>query len=57
MGRSEKLKFYDVKARKSFTSSDYKIVKFRTKKGTFEVARAKSPFTGKPCYRILRRLK
>ncbi|MEM4620881.1 MAG: hypothetical protein QW607_11795 [Desulfurococcaceae archaeon] len=57
MGRSEKLKFYDVKTRKSFTTTEYKIVKFETKRGVFEAAKTKSPFTGKPCYRILRRLK
>lgn len=57
MGGNEKLKFYDVKARKSFTSNEYKIVKFETKKGVFEVAKTRSPYTGKPCYRILRRLK
>lgn len=54
---NKKIKFYDVKSRRTFVTSDYKIVKFRTKRGVFEVAKTKSPYTGKPCYRILRRIK
>jgi len=45
------LKFYDVRTKKSFTSSDYKTVK----KGKVLMAVAKNPKTGKECWRILGR--
>ena len=44
----EQLKFYDLKARKAFTSNNYKIV---TKSGR-RFAVAKSP-SGSPSYRII----
>jgi len=46
-----KLKFYDVKAKKSFISDKYKIVR---KKGR-RFAIAKSPYSGIDAYRILGR--
>lgn len=51
-----KLKFYDVKKKRSFTTDKYDVIKWRTKRGTFEVARARSPW-GNTCYRVLRRVK
>jgi len=45
------LKFYDVKAKKSFTTDKYKIV---VKKGR-RFAIAKSPLTGIDAYRIVAR--
>ena len=48
---AEKMKFYDVKARKSFNSNKYKIV--RKGKTTFAVT--KSPYTKIKCYRIIKR--
>ena len=45
------MKFYDVKARKSFNSNKYKIV--RKGKTTFAVT--KSPYTKIKCYRIIKR--
>ena len=48
MAKNEELSFYDVKGKKKFKSSDYKIV---TKKGR-RFAVAKAP-TGIDAYRIL----
>jgi hypothetical protein len=44
----EKLKFYDVKSKKTFMSADYKVL---TKSGR-RFAVAKGP-AGNDCYRIL----
>lgn len=48
----ETLKFYDVKAKKSFTSSNYRIVTKRTKRGTRRFAVAEAP-SGIMAWRIL----
>jgi len=45
----EKLKFYDVKAKKKFFSDSYRIME---KKGR-RFAVAKSPFSGISAYRIM----
>jgi len=45
------MKFYDVKAKRSFNTNKYKIV--RKNKTTFAVT--KSPITGIKCYRIIKR--
>ncbi len=52
----ETLKFYDVKAKKKFTSSDYKIVEKRVRGRKVRFAVAKSP-TGTQSWRILPSLK
>ncbi|MFN3805132.1 MAG: hypothetical protein ACK4SY_08755 [Pyrobaculum sp.] len=48
-----KLQFYDVKAKRKFATSRYKIVKKRTKSGVRTFAVAKSPYTGITAYRIV----
>ena len=55
--KMKRLKFFDVRVRKSFFSSNYKTVP-KVKKGFKTIfAVAESPFTGKPCYRILKGIK
>ena len=49
------LTFYDVKAKKKFTTSDYEIVVKKTKKGKVKMAKAKSPYSNIYAYRILGR--
>jgi len=49
------LTFFDVKARKRFSTSKYKTVKKRVRGSVTTFAVAKSPFTGVKCYRVLRR--
>ena len=51
---AEKLKFYDVKGKKKFTSSNYKKVVKNTKRGKIEFAVAKAP-SGIQAWRILGR--
>ena len=53
MGR--KLTFFDVKTKRKFSTSKYSVVKKRTKRGSVTMAKAKSPYSGITCYRILRR--
>ena len=49
MGCGKALKFYDVKAKKSFTSTSYKIVKRKGRK----FAVAKSPLSDISSWRIM----
>ena len=49
---AEKLKFYDVKAKKKFTSSKYKIVKKQTKRGIVQFAVTDAP-SGIKSWRIV----
>ena len=53
MGR--KLTFFDVKAKKKFSTSRYVKIRRRVRGSTTVFARATSPYTGIKCYRILRR--
>ena len=47
-----KLKFYDLKKKKAFTSTNYKVTSKKTKKGIRYFAITKAP-SGVPSYRIL----
>ena len=47
-----KLKFYDVKGKKGFTSTKYKIVKKQTKRGIVQFAVTKAP-SGIEAWRIV----
>jgi len=49
------LTFFDVKSKKSFKTSKYKIIKKKSRGSTVTMARAKSPYSGKYSYRILYR--
>lgn len=49
----EKLRFFDLKAKKFFETDKYEIVVKETKRGKIKMARAVSPYTGKVYYRIL----
>ena len=48
----EKLKFYDVKAKKGFTSTKYKIVTKKTKRGLVNFAVSDAP-SGIKSWRII----
>lgn len=48
----KKLKFYDLRKRKSFMTNKYKFTSKRTKRGMVYFAVAKSP-SGTPSYRIV----
>ncbi len=49
----EKLKFFDLKAKKYFETDKYEIVEKETKRGKIRIAFAVSPYTGKRFARIL----
>ncbi len=49
----EKIKFFDLVAKKPFETDKYEIIIKETKRGKFKFARAKSPYTGKVFYKIL----
>jgi len=55
MSKRQKLKFYDVKAKKSFSTNRYSVVKRRVRGSTTTFAVAKSPFSGIKCYRVIKR--
>ena len=48
-----KLKFYDVKAKKSFTTDEFRLEVKNTKAGKRKFAIAISPLTGIEAYRIV----
>jgi len=51
---NKSLKFYDVKAKKSFSTTKYSTVTKSNKKGRkIKMAKAKSPLSGNIAYRIL----
>jgi len=50
---AKRLNFYDVKAKKPFTSQTYDIKKRQVKGRTKKFAVAKSPHTGNEAWRIL----
>jgi len=49
----EKLKFFDLKAKKYFETDKYEVVEKETKRGRIRIAFAVSPYTGKKFARIL----
>lgn len=49
----EKLKFYDLTAKKAFETDSYEILEKDTIKGKMKIAIAVSPYTGKKCARPL----
>ncbi|MCE4603959.1 MAG: hypothetical protein F7B20_03215 [Aeropyrum sp.] len=53
MPKKEKIKFFDLVAKKYYESSDYEVEIKETKRGKFKFAKAKSPYTGKVFYRVL----
>ncbi len=50
---AEKIRFFDLKAKKFFETDKYEIIIKETKRGKIKMARAKSPLTGKTYYKIL----
>ncbi len=50
---ADKIKFFDLKAKKFYESDKYEIIVKETKRGKIKMARAKSPYTGKIYYKIL----
>jgi hypothetical protein len=51
----EKLKFFDVKAKRSFETDNYRIEVVQTSRGPMKVAKAVSPYTGITATRFLGR--
>lgn len=50
---ADKLKFFDIVAKKPFETDKYEVVTKETKRGLVEIAFAESPYTGKRIARIL----
>ena len=50
---AEKLKFFDLKAKKYFETDSYEVVVKETKRGKIKIAFAVSPYTSKKFARIL----
>ncbi len=57
MSKKQKLKFYDIKAKKAFETDNYEVVEKQTARGPMMFAVATSPHTGKKVYRLLGRKK
>ncbi len=57
MSKRQKLKFYDIKAKKAFETDSYEVVEKQTARGVMLFAVATSPHTGKKVYRLLGRKK
>jgi len=53
MSKKQKLKFYDIKAKKPFETDNYEVVEKLTARGPMLFAVATSPHTGKKIYRLL----
>lgn len=49
----EKLKFYDLVAKREFETDSYEVIEKETIRGKMKVAIATSPYTGKRCARPL----
>jgi hypothetical protein len=49
----QKLKFYDIKAKKSFETDKYEVVEKQTARGPMMFAVTTSPYTGIKVYRLL----
>jgi len=54
-GKKKVLTFYDVKAKKKFKTSKYKIIRKKVRGKTHTFAVAKSPYTGTESWRSLYR--
>jgi hypothetical protein len=57
MQATQKLKFYDVKARQAFETDNYEVTEKQTARGVLVFAVAASPYTGIRVYRLLGRKK
>jgi len=57
MQQRQKLKFFDLKAKKAFETESYEVVEKQTARGPVLFAVAASPYTGAKVYRILGRKK
>ena len=57
MQTTQKLKFYDVKARQAFETDNYEVTERQTARGVLVFAVAASPYTGIRVYRLLGRKK
>ncbi|MGC9050645.1 DNA-binding protein CC1 [Pyrobaculum sp.] len=55
--QKQKLRFYDIKAKKVFETDSYEVVEKSTARGPMLFAVASSPFTGVKVYRLLGRKK
>ncbi len=53
MTTKQKLKFYDIKAKKPFETDKYEVVEKQTARGPMLFAVATSPYTGTKVYRLL----
>jgi hypothetical protein len=53
MTKKQKLKFYDVKAKRAFETDGYEVVEKETARGSMLFAVAASPYTGVKVYRLL----
>jgi hypothetical protein len=53
----QKLKFYDITAKRAFETDRYEVVEKQTARGPMAFAVATSPYTGKKIYRLLGRKK
>jgi hypothetical protein len=53
MSKKQKLKFYDIKAKKAFETDNYEIVEKQTARDLMLFAVAASPYTGIKVYRLL----
>lgn len=53
----QKLKFYDITAKRAFETDRYEVVEKQTARGPMVFAVATSPYTGKKIYRLLGRKK
>ncbi len=51
----QKLKFFDVKAKKAFETDKYELVEKTSSKGVVIFAVATSPYTGIKSWRIIKR--
>jgi hypothetical protein len=49
----QKLKFYDIKARKAFETDNYEVIEKNTARGPMLFAVATSPYTNIKVYRLL----
>jgi len=52
--KKSKLTFFDVKSKRKFSTSNYKVVKRRVRGRVRKFAVAKSPYSGIKCWRVLR---
>ena len=53
MSKKQKLKFYDIKAKKPFETDVYEVIEKQTPRGPMMFAVTTSPHTGTKIYRLL----